>query len=269
MRRGGWVVTIVAMALATAMGAAGAALPWPPIASQTLAGLFLLVAVTRVAGDLGVRGQQHARHAVAGVAGTGAVWFAIGAVVLGRPLLGVLAGLHVVVTALAFWTERVPGEDPELTRARRERGWLVAGTAGAALSLMALAALPADLGVPGRPWAPSLLASALLVAGWFVARGRLGGLVVSAVAGVFTLVLAAHTLAVLSATPVIATTPAGELVPAIVATAALGVAPAVIALALRLPAVWAVLAPHASASARTLLAVATLPTVTGVALLIL
>jgi hypothetical protein len=268
MRRSGWVVTIVGMALASGLGLAAGALPWPPVASQTLAGLFLLGAITRVTGELGVRGQRHARHAVAGVAGTGAIWFAAGAVVLGRPLLAALAGLHVLATTLAIWDER-PAGDAAVVRARRERAWMVAGTAGAALSLVALAALPPDVGVPGRPWAPSLLAAALLVSGWFVARGRLAGLVASAVAGVFTIVLAAHTLAVLSAAPIIATSPGGDLLPAIVATAALGVAPSVVALLPRLPAVWARLAPRASAGARALLALATLPTLTGLALLVL
>src|SRR5437667_181118 len=50
-----------------ALDAAGV-LPWPAVASKSLAGLFVLVAITRVAGDLGMTGQRLLRWAVAGVA---------------------------------------------------------------------------------------------------------------------------------------------------------------------------------------------------------
>jgi hypothetical protein len=253
MPKGGLKVAIVALALALLAQASATlpALPWPPLASTTLAGLFLLVAITHVARSLGVRGQEHTPHAVAGVAATGAFRYAGAALVMARPELGVLAALHVVAAALAF------GRPAEA--AVGERAWLVAASTGAAVSLVAIGALPHEAGVPGAALVPSLLPVAMLFGAWFLGTGRMIGLLLTAGSGTVTIVLVARVLSRLAGAGDLAAGMPLRLAPMLLTTAALGGAPAVIAMALRLEPMWAVLAPGASAPQRKLLVWATLP----------
>jgi hypothetical protein len=252
--KAGLKVAIVALALALVAQAAAMAhaLPWPPLASTTLAGLFLLVALTRLASDLGVRGQKHTPHAVAGVATTGAFWYAGAALVLARPELGLLAVVHLVAAALAFGRSST---DP----ATNERAWLVAASTGAAVSLVAVGALPREAGVPGAALVPSLLAVAMLFGAWFLGTGRMIGLLMTAASGTVTIVLVARVLSRLAGAGDLAAGMPLRLAPMLLTTAALGAAPAVIAMALRLDPMWKVLLPSSSARVRRGLAIATLP----------
>jgi hypothetical protein len=260
--KAGLKVAIVALALALVAQAAAMAhaLPWPPLASTTLAGLFLLVALTRMASELGVRGQKHTPHAVAGVAATGAFWYAGAALVMARPELAVLAVVHVVAAALAFGR-------PSADAASNERAWLVAASTGAAVSLVAVSALPHEVGVPGATLVPSLLAVAMLFGAWFLGTGRMVGLVLTAASGTVTLVLVARVLSRLVEAGDLAAGMPLRLAPMLLTTAALGAAPAVIAMALRLDPMWKVLLPKASARVRRALVVATLPVLAVVAVL--
>ena len=262
MRKRGLWVAVVALALAGLAQAAAAfqTLPWPPLASTTLAGLFLLVAVTRVASDLGVRGQQHTPHAVAGIAATGALWYAGAALVLARPELGLLAVVHLFAAWLSFGRATEP--------ARGERAWLIASCAGATVSLVAVGALPREAGVPGAAFLPSMLAVAMLFGAWFLGTGRMIGLLLAAASGTMTLVLVARVLSRLSGAGDLAAGMPLRLAPMLLATAALGGAPAVVARALRLEPMWKVLAPGASEATRKLLVWTTLPALATVAVLL-
>ncbi len=262
MRKGGLYVPVVALSLALLAGAAGTstALPWPPLASATLAGLFLLVAVTRVANELGVRGQTHTQHAVAGVAATAAIWFAGAAIVLARPGLGGLATLQLLAAALAFGRPDPGGP--------REKAWLIAASMAAAVSLVAIGALPREAGVPGASMLPSFLAVLMVFGAWFLGTSRTLGLLLSAAAGTMTLVLAARVLARLAGAGELDAGMPLRLAPLLIATAALGAAPAVIAMAPRLEPMWKVLAPGVSQGTRRLLAWATLPALAAFAVLV-
>jgi hypothetical protein len=260
---GGLRLPIVALVLAglAQLGASMGGLPWPSVASSTLAGLFLLVAVTRVARDAGVRGQKHTPHAVAGVAMTGALWYAGAAVLLDRLALGGLAVLHVLAAALAF-------APAVAEKARDERAWLIGACTSAAVSLVAVGALPREAGVPGATILPSLLAIMMLFGAWFLGTGRMIGLLLAASAGTLTLVLSARVLSHLSSAGDLAVGMPLRLAPVLLATAALGAAPAVIAMALRLEAMWKVLAPGASTTLRHVLVWGTLPALAAVAVLL-
>jgi hypothetical protein len=252
-------VAIVIAALGFAFDRA-ATLPWPSMATRSLAGLFLLVALTRVAGELGVRGQEYARFGVAGVALTASVWFAGGAMVLGRPALGVLAALHALAGALAW------GREPDAAVA--ERGRLVVAATSAGVSLLAISALPREAGVPGTPTLPVVLA--LVEAGGVFAlvRGRMLGLVLTAVAGTFTLAITARTLAALDASGLAARGAALELAPVLALSAVIAALVPMVSLGRRLPGMWQVLAPSATPLERQLLAWATYPAVATLAVVI-
>lgn len=233
------------------------ALPWPAVATRSLAGLFVLAGITRLAGNAGLRGQRYARHAVAGVAFTAALWFAASALAFDRPPLALLALLHVAGGVLAA------AREPEA--ALRERGRLVAAITMNVISLIALAAL-SGAALPAR-WLPAVLAGMAGLGAWQITRGRMAGLALAALAGVVSLVLGARILADFVSTAGAA--PAARLAPVVAATAALGAVPSVVALGLRLPAVWRVLAPAASPGMRAALAWLTLPAVAAVAVLAL
>lgn len=253
---------LVAFALGVAIlgGDVMGLLPWPSSASRSLAGLFVLAAVTRAAGDLGVKAQRRFRPAVAGVALTAAVWFAGGSRLAGNPALAHLALAHLAVVWLAA--------APEPDAAERERDRLVLAAAMAAVSLVAMAALPAASRIPGAPKAPLALAVATVAAAFHVARGRMGGLVVQALAGTVTFVLTARVFADLVTLGGVRSD-FGRTAPLLAATAALGAIPPIVALALRLPQLFRVLVPKASPPLRSALAWLTLPLVAAVAVAIL
>jgi hypothetical protein len=202
---------IVALVFGLGCGLASHALPWPRLASTSLATLFVLIALTRVTANLGVAGQSRVRFAVAGIAGTAGLWFGGAALMLQRPALAALAGLHAVAVVLAFgargWSD--------------SHGRLVAVATGAGLSLVALASLPASAGVPGAPMGPALLAGALFVAAWALARGRRIGLSFAALASAVTFVLATYLFATWQGSSVIAPGSALHLAPLLAATAGL------------------------------------------------
>jgi hypothetical protein len=234
-----------------------APLPWPSMATRALAGLFLLVALTRVAGGLGVRGQRFARYGVAGVAWTAAIWFGGAALVLGRPSLGALSGLHLVAGLLAFGREA----DPALA----ERGRLIVAATALGVSLLALASLPRAAGVPSAPVLPVVLTFASAGGIFAMTRGRMVGLMLAATAGTFALAVAARTLATVRGGSLALPGAALELVPVIVLSTVVAALVPMVALARRLPATWKVLAPSASPKLVVLLAWLTYPTTLALA----
>jgi len=125
---------VVALATAAVLWGAhdAAALPWPRASVAALSALFVLVAVTRVTGDMGMPFQRRLRYAVAGVAIAAGSWFAGLSVVSHRPELLLLGGLHIAAAWLAAYGE------PDA--AERRRGILVLAGAMIALSVIALAA---------------------------------------------------------------------------------------------------------------------------------
>ena len=254
-----------AAALAIWLGAGAGLFPWPRVAARSLAGLFFLVGVTRVAGDAGLVTQRRLRYAVAGVALTAASWFVAGSALVHDPALAVLGALHLGAAWLAAAPEQDAGE--------RERGRLVLAATASAVSLLAIAALPAAAGVPGGPALPLALATATVAGAFYLARGRTFGLALTALAGVVTLVLAARMLADFGRLHAAGTLPLLPLfartAPLLAATAALGAVSPVVALALRLPAIWRVLTPQASPGLRAALTWLTLPAVAAVAVVVL
>jgi hypothetical protein len=233
------------------------ALPWPRLATRSLCALFLLAAITRVAADVGMRGQKQMRHAIAGVALTATCWFAASAALVRDPALLALAFLHIAVSW--FTVRREP--DP----AERERGWLIFAAAMSSVSLMAIAALPAQSSVPGAPVVPLVLAAALITGGFHIARGRMAGLALVAAAALVALVLAARVLS--DAVAALPSWPPtfGRTAPLLAATTALGSIQPIIALGLRLPTLWRLLAPRLSPRVHAALAWLTLPALAAVA----
>lgn len=253
--KGGWsAIAALGIGVALLVLDAVAGLPWPPIATRSLAGLFVLAAVTRVSANAGMVAQRYARWAIGGVALTAALWFLAGALLFERPPLALLAFLHVVAA--------IAGAMGETDAAVRERGRLILAVTMNVISLAALAVLP-RAGVPGAPVAPMAMAALATVGAYHVARGRMAGLAATALVGVVSLVLAARLFAEAASNAGLPGAPA--VAPLVAATAALGALPPAVALALRLPQIWRILAPAASPGLRSVLAWLTLPAVAAIA----
>jgi hypothetical protein len=130
------------------------ALPWPAPTGASLAGLLMLVAVTRVTGEMGLPFQRRLRYAIAGVAIAAGSWFAGVSVLSQRPDLLLLGALHIATAWLAAYGEPDPKE--------RRLGILVLAGAMIALSLIALSAGSLNA------YTPMFTATALVGAGVLV-----------------------------------------------------------------------------------------------------
>lgn len=232
-------------------------LPWPRVATQSLAGILLLVAVTRMAGDAGARTQRALGHAVAGVALTATAWFMAMAVASGNRATALLGLAHLG----AAWLAASPTEDA----GERRRGRILLAAAMSTTSLLAIAALPAAVRVPGSPLLPLVLAGTTAFGGILLARERALGLLACSLAGVITIVLAARLLADTASGFPPDAPPFTATAPVLAATALLGSIPAVVALAVRLPALARALAPDASPWKRAVVVWLTLPAVAALA----
>jgi hypothetical protein len=133
------------------------------------------------------------------------------------------------------------------------------------VSLLALAAMPRDAGVPGAPALPVALALSAGAAVFAAARGRMLALVLGAGAGVFAMALAARTWGTVHAAGLDAHGAALELAPVLAASAALAALVPMTMFARRLPEVWKVLAPELSPRAHQALVWLTVPVVAAVA----
>jgi hypothetical protein len=231
-------------------GDAGA-LPWPRPAGASLAGVLALVAVTRIAGDLGISLQRRLRYGVAGTAIAGGAWFAGAGAVADRAELVLLGALHLGAAWLAAGGASDPGE--------RRDGIAIAAAAMTATSLVMLGAR----GV-AAPALLFVLAGGAVIGAVLVTRAHPLGVALAGVggAGAVILVMRLHVGWLARGT-----LPAGldATTPLAGATAFVGGGGLVLCLAGALPGLWRAAAPTASPALRRVLVAVSLPAVLAVA----